>query len=334
MHPNPPYLGDTTSNLAIVFSPPFSRSLRLQQSYPNYSIPTTVPSEEVPTFVPDSSLIILNQTMSLTTFPLFKSTCALRQQLQQQQKAEYNVTSSIALRNQRIGWSSEFIIRNLTPATNYTIYLTQGPKLSGPLHILTKSSDFPCTMAHSLPYCPAVSYPIPLAPPSPGSIYDFTNLPNSISSSILASLDNFSRTLLTFPCGRDLYSPLKTCADCFDAYQEWVCAISIPRCAEPSVQETSIQLPLITREEGSNPRSTGFPKFATSYNELLPCIETCSAVVRSCPPFLGWQCPSPKTNAAQSYGIGFIDSLDGLREHGGVTGLATDRWGNMWCNGV
>ena len=47
---------------------------------------------------------------------------------------------------------------------------------------------------------------------------------------------------------------------------------------------------------------------------------------------MGFTCPVPRFNAAASYGVGFIDSgADGVQGHG-VTGVAQDRWGNVWCN--
>jgi calcium channel MID1 len=66
---------------------------------------------------------------------------------------------------------------------------------------------------------------------------------------------------------------------------------------------------------------------------LLPCLETCTAADRACPNFLGFKCPVVQFNAAASYGVGYVDSVNNV-EGGGVTGVAQDRWGNIWCNGA
>ena len=67
------------------------------------------------------------------------------------------------------------------------------------------------------------------------------------------------------------------------------------------------------------------------YTLLLPCLETCTAVDRACPPFLLFQCPTKRFNAAASYGVGYVDGADG-DEGEGVAGKAQDRWGNVWCH--
>jgi calcium channel MID1 len=39
------------------------------------------------------------------------------------------------------------------------------------------------------------------------------------------------------------------------------------------------------------------------------------------------------TSAQASYGVGYVDSVDGDHIDGGVPGSAQDRWGNVYCNG-
>ena len=41
--------------------------------------------------------------------------------------------------------------------------------------------------------------------------------------------------------------------------------------------------------------------------QLLPCLELCNALERSCPPFLGLACPVPQFDASRSYGVGYVD---------------------------
>ncbi|KAG8924981.1 stretch-activated cation channel mid1 [Tulasnella sp. 418] len=336
-NPSAPLLGDTTSSIAIVLSPPFHASRRLEPIYPNYTLPHVTPDERPPTSSePDTALIVLKTPETVSSIPLYRSACALRQQLQTPQGiGRVAANASLVLRDPEVGWRTEFIIQDLSPSTNYTVFITQGPKISGPLYFLTKSPNFPCTMVHALPYCPMVTYPVPLQPPPFGSVYDRSNLPQAISSSILKSLENLSKTLSTFPCGRDLYSPLRTCQNCFDAYRAWLCTVSLPRCTEGATTIGSdVQRPLVSRPGSSPPRAAGFFPLTADYEELQPCIEGCNLVGRDCPPFLRWQCPSPSLNAGNSYALGYIDSRDGTLQGKGVTGTATDIWGNIWCNGL
>lgn len=169
--------------------------------------------------------------------------------------------------------------------------------------------------------------PLP-APPSPQAAYNSTNLPESITAPLLDSLTNFTTILTTFACGRDFYSPLVTCADCQRAYRTWLCAVSFPRCADPDTASPSAAL---LTSQSPDARNAAFPS-GNAYTQLMPCLETCTATDRACPNFLGFRCPLPRFNAAQSYGVGYIDNgADGV-QGGGSTGTWADNYGNVWCN--
>ena len=204
------------------------------------------------------------------------------------------------------------------------------------------SANFPCPLVYSLPYCPSTAYAVPLPPlPAPAFGYDATSLPDTISSPLLQYMSNFTTMLSTFACGRDIYSPLQTCADCQTNYRAWLCTVSFPRCSEPASGDTTTltdtaQVPLSALQpqpSGSPSRNPYFPNASYEYTSLLPCLETCNAVDRACPYFLGVKCPTAKFNAAASYGVGFIDNGKGGEVGGGITGVAQDQWGNVWCNG-
>ncbi|KAG8899938.1 stretch-activated cation channel mid1 [Tulasnella sp. 408] len=366
---NPPILGDTTATQAIVFSPTFETINNLPTpQWPNYTLPALRPAFQPPAFVPPHSIVILPTPSTLDTFPFYKSACALRELAEVTQAQEqFNATAAPIVRDPSLGWQTQFLIPNgLNPSTNYTVWVTQGPKISGPLYMYTKSVSFSqsCVLAHSLSYCPLVSYPIPLpassfssTDPNVTPIVDESTLPAAINNSVTGSLTNFSTLLSTFPCGRDVYSPLHSCADCYDAYRVWACFVSFPRCTEPlpgaSTNPTSpgssttsnpqVPFALKPRPAQSLPRAAGFPSPTTAYTELLPCLESCQAVRRTCPPFLGWACPVPDVNAAESYALGVWDSWNGLIPGEGLLGQAdmgngtvsvTDRFGRIWCNGA
>ena len=170
-----------------------------------------------------------------------------------------------------------------------------------------------------------------------------------MSETIIAYFSNFTTTLSTLACGRDHYSPLVSCADCQAAYRTWLCTVSFPRCTEASSNLTSTSsssAPVSGPSDGAQspmaaiqsvqanaaPRNPALPAFASAYDALLPCLETCNAADRACPAFLGFKCPLPQFTAASSYGVGFVDSGESGQWGHGSTGVAQDVWGNVWCN--
>lgn len=218
-----------------------------------------------------------------------------------------------------------------------------------PLSSDIASAFFSCPLVHSLSYCPLVSYAVPLPdPPFPLTAHNATTLPNTLTVPLLSYMTNFTATLLTFACGRDWYTPLQSCESCQAAYRNWLCAVSFPRCGEAppttaaagATQAAQTVFPaLLPQTSGAPPRNPNLPAFpASSYEVLLPCLETCNAVDRACPNFLGFTCPVPNFNANQSYGVGFVDGTARAgggewTQGGGSTGVPQDRWGNIWCAG-
>ncbi|KAG1792791.1 stretch-activated Ca2+-permeable channel component-domain-containing protein [Suillus plorans] len=325
-----PFLGDTTNTQALIYSHPFSPTESSPPTYPNYTLPPanlSIPSP--PSSPPAFSLVIAPTSSGLASG--MQTACGINST----SSSGLVVSNDLWLRNND-GWRSQWLIDGLTPSTNYTAYVIQDQvKLSGPIYFTTKSPSFPCPLVHSLPFCPSTSYAVPLLfPQSPASSYDSSNLPQSVSDPLLQYMTNFTTMLLTFACGRDLYSPLQTCESCQEAYRTWLCSVSFPRCAEPpsSSSSPSSPMPALTLpQSGSNERNSFLPNVSYSYQTVLPCLEVCSAADRACPIFLGMKCPTARFNAASSYGVGFIDGKQGVFGSGS-TGTAQDRWGNVWCN--
>ncbi|KAF8207105.1 stretch-activated cation channel Mid1 [Mycena galopus ATCC 62051] len=317
-------LGDTTSTQAIIFSPPFSQPDTVVPEYPNYTLPSAIPSiPGAPPGPTNYTLIVSPTSNGLTSMQ--QTACALSTQ-----KSTGVVTNQSLWLRDADGWRTEWFMTGLTPSTNYTAYvLFDAYRVTMPIFFTTKSSTFSCSLVSQLPYCPSISYAIPLPPPpSPAIAYDSTNLPASIGDPLIEILTNFTIVLSTFACGRDYYSPLVTCADCQLAYRTWLCAVSLTRCADDATAPpTAALLP----QQSPNTRNTGFPA-GKNFTQLLPCLETCGATDRACPNFLGFACPLPQFNAAQSYGVGYIDSGAVGVMGGGSTGMGADNYGNVWCN--
>ncbi|KAH7886736.1 stretch-activated cation channel Mid1 [Phlebopus sp. FC_14] len=329
-----PFLGDTTANQVIIFSPPFAPEEIEQPRYPNYTLPLVSSSApENPPSPPTFNLVLAPLSAQLPS--LLQTSCSLLNTSMAGSLISYDLW-----KRDTEGWRSQWLVDGLTPSTNYTAYVIQDQlKVSGPVYFVTKSAGFPCPLVHSLPYCASTAYAVPLPPPqAPAIAYDATSLPKTISDPLLHYVSNFTAMLLTFACGRDLYSPLQTCADCQYKYLSWLCSVSFPRCSEPvpSPDGNDAQVPLSALQpqpSGVTPRNVFFPTVNYSYASLLPCLETCNAVDRACPNFLGFKCPLPQFNADSSYGVGFIDGTEGGVIEQGKTGTAQDKWGNIWCNG-
>ncbi|KAI1787502.1 stretch-activated Ca2+-permeable channel component-domain-containing protein [Ganoderma leucocontextum] len=346
-----PLLGDTTSNQALVFSPPFDPQSIHQPTFPNYTLPSANMSLPSQPSSPTNHTLILTQTSSSPFNGLPRTACAIRTQQNTRSVTTLSSTQSVGmwLKNTD-GWRWEWFVGGLTPNTNYTAYTLQDGQLaaSRPVNFVTKSPAFECSLLHQLPFCPSISYAVPLPPPRPpASVNTPDTIPSAVSETIISYLSNFTTTLSTLACGRDQYSPLVTCADCQAAYRTWLCTVSFPRCTEAPDNSTtptsasasgpsaSAQVPLAAVQSvqaNATPRNPALPSFSSAYEALLPCLETCNAADRACPAFLGFKCPLPQFTAANSYGVGFVDSgEDGEWGHGS-TGVAQDVYGNVWCN--
>ncbi|KAF8335333.1 stretch-activated Ca2+-permeable channel component-domain-containing protein [Cantharellus anzutake] len=323
----PPHLGDTTANQALIFSPPFQSIPFDEPTYPEYVLPpaniTSSNSTQPP---PQTLLVFQTANISPALAQVSQSACGITEVPGNLLSSGDHPLNTTTVLRDYTDYRTQWLFEKLTPSTNYTAYVvTNNSVLSGPLFFVTKSSNFSCPLVHSVPFCPSVTYAVPLPqPPTGATSYAVDTVPSNITSPLLSSLSNFTTSLLTFACGRDIYSPIQTCASCQRAYRSWLCAVSFPRCGEPSQP---------TQPSGNGGVPPPLPPHLSPQNftELLPCIEMCHEVARACPSFLQWRCPSNKVNAADSYGIGYVDSLD--HDQGqGWTGIPQDSYGNVWCN--
>lgn len=191
-------------------------------------------------------------------------------------------------------------------------------------------ATFPCPLAHQLDLCPSIGYAAALDRPRGNSTV--TSLPDALESALADSLNAFSTSLLSMACGRDLYSPVSSCDDCFTAYRDWLCRVLVPQCTEGGgVGDDAIAPRTVDRAVGdARTNLTASPSYA--YTELLPCLATCRRVARTCPPILNMACPVRGVNANESYAYwgrnGDNDGRGEGEEDGGI-----DVWGNRWCSG-
>ncbi|KAI0024353.1 stretch-activated Ca2+-permeable channel component-domain-containing protein [Xylariomycetidae sp. FL0641] len=155
----------------------------------------------------------------------------------------------------------------------------------------------------------------------------------------------FDKVLQQTPCEAEQteqYSLVKNCDDCRNAYKNWLCSVAIPRCEDFSTPDRQfLQMRNINAafpngshvDEGirNTNLSTFYPVHGVSnlplkdlrafnesrnpkidseispgpYKELLPCLDVCEEVVRSCPASMGFGCPSTENvySFLGSYGL-------------------------------
>ncbi|KAJ1040607.1 hypothetical protein NDA10_000086 [Ustilago hordei] len=276
-----------------------------------------------------------------------------------------------------------FEVSGLDAGTNYTVWLVETTNLEQgsaqsvsttlfpAIKMKTKRSDN-CRLVYDVPFCPNVAYSIPVNP----SVSTTTAL-SAVEEFVTPQYSNFSMMIDTFPCGdRDfgMYSYVQTCDKCKKSYQDWLCAVAMPRCTDPledpetqsratqdSTQLTGAPtglntklLPYIVNRNGNGSSAlTSRHDFIDKqlrpgfYGELLPCIYTCYFVERTCPPLIQWACPVWDVTAQRDYGT-FADSgpegigaaenggsgKDGMRWGGYQRYIATDAFGNTYCNSM
>ena len=135
---------------------------------------------------------------------------------------------------------------------------------------------------------------------------------------------NFDYSLQQIQCNapaESMFSLAVNCTDCANAYKQWLCSVSIPRCADFSSNQTYLQVRNAGQEffngtslpQDSPLRSTVVtnqsrnPLIDTEirpgpYKEILPCQDICYDMVKSCPAALRFTCPTGSwLNASYGY---------------------------------
>ncbi|GAA5903299.1 Mid1p [Sporobolomyces salmoneus] len=178
------------------------------------------------------------------SYSLGRSRCFVRSQ---SNVPERNIEASETTRGYGGGTRSQFAVSDLPGGANYTAWLVQNltevsnstnaTRLWDPIFFTTKSTSS-CRLLYGLDFCPSVAYsvPAPLSLPT-SDLVDYFN------STISPSLAAFARTLTTFPCNSTKfgqYSVVSTCTDCYEAYRDWICATTIPRCTDAPPNITTL----------------------------------------------------------------------------------------------
>ncbi|EJT42558.1 MID1-like protein [Saccharomyces kudriavzevii IFO 1802] len=194
-----------------------------------------------------------------------------------------------------------FYITGLNASTTYVAYLTKkisngdglssvGGILFSSVYFSTRSTNT-CSLIFDLDFCGDVAYSVPA---SSFSVNNKTLMAQTYDHIAEALYSNFSKALQLISCDADKdasYSPIMSCGDCAEAYRDWVCAVSIPRCSTTSSQY------YIHRDKTHNRNDylNKFIKPLDDYYEILPCIDMCYTLVRNCPSDFDFACPEYET---------------------------------------
>ncbi|EXJ62669.1 hypothetical protein A1O7_03107 [Cladophialophora yegresii CBS 114405] len=193
-------------------------------------------------------------------------------------------------------------------------------------------SEGNCALMYNLSFCSEVAYAVPT---NPNKFSPETGLPDLAAlydSNAAQMYQYFNYSLQQIPCNTTSsaqYSLARNCDDCARAYKQWLCAVTIPRCADYSnpsgyLKPRNVGQPFINGSSiSSDPslvagqdqvllaavatNSSRNPLIDTSigpgpYKEVLPCEDLCYDLVQSCPASLGFACPIAGKGLEESYG--------------------------------
>lgn len=198
----------------------------------------------------------------------------------------------------------------------------------------TKSEDN-CALMYNLSFCSEVAYAVPTNPDKYPPTTGLPDLAALYDSHAAQMYQYFNYSLQQIPCNTtssSQYSLARNCDDCARAYKQWLCAVTIPRCADysntdswlmprnlgqPFVNGSSIS----TSQLGGNQQLLNAVATNSSrnpiidetiqpgpYKEVLPCKDLCYDLIQSCPASLGFACPLPGAGLESSYGSRSNDS--------------------------
>ncbi|KAJ5722864.1 hypothetical protein N7488_000899 [Penicillium malachiteum] len=182
-----------------------------------------------------------------------------------------------------------------------------------------KKTEDNCAVLFNLTFCSEVAYAVPSNPNR--TVEDLRQIYDNYTSFYYK---NFNYSLQQIQCNasaESMFSLAVDCDDCASEYKQWLCSVSIPRCADFTSNETYLRVrnagqdfingsslpeddPLrwsvITNQSRNHIIDTEIRP--GPYKEILPCNYICHDMVRSCPAALGFSCPTgPWMNA--SYGF-------------------------------
>ena len=199
----------------------------------------------------------------------------------------------------------QFFLQGLTASSEYNVYLTLplhnstlgGIVFNPAVSLKTKSSDT-CQVIFNLPFCTATAYAVPANP----SVLNSSALASFYDNLASSLYTNFSTSLQLYPCNTTQsaqFSIFRNCSTCEQAYKNWLCAVTIPRCADVNDNSSYLFDRPVNSSRNAEINQVVQPG---PYKELMPCSDLCFGIEQNCPYTLGFQCPIPGSFAMeQSY---------------------------------
>ncbi|KAL1959032.1 hypothetical protein VTO42DRAFT_3273 [Malbranchea cinnamomea] len=262
---------------------------------------------------------------------LHNSYCGLKMNAQIK-KAFHNVEVGITTRGVDRLPKQQFYIKGLNHSSSYYGFLALEPNSTVPraggviggggklwksMNFTTKREEN-CAIVYDLDFCSEVAYAVPSNPS-----LNKTQLADIYDKNAAALYKNFSYSLQQIPCNAsdsEQYSLARNCTHCAEAYKQWLCAVTIPRCHDftsslDHLQERNTGQAFLngTMLPDDYPGRANVASNSSRnsiidteikpgpYKEVLPCIDLCHELVRSCPSALGFRCPRKEWLEA-SYG--------------------------------
>ena len=215
-------------------------------------------------------------------------------------------------------------------STDHGPSVIQGGGTVGSAINFTTKADQNCAVIYNLSFCTDVAYAVPTNPKNT-TLTNITELGTVYDDYARNMYTNFSKSLQQIPCNTTSsaqYSLARNCTDCAQAYKNWLCAVTIPRCedfsspaqylvpraiSQPFAQNgtsgTTALDPIFSAQNKSviYMNSSRNPLIDTQivpgpYKEVLPCKDLCYDLIQSCPASLGFACPLKDHGLELSYG--------------------------------
>lgn len=198
----------------------------------------------------------------------------------------------------------QYYVNSLNKSTNYFAYLTQpnhhidnGGTVFRSVNFSTKAEEN-CQLIYNLDFCSDVAFAVP----GNASSFTPTALAKFYDDMARNRFLNFSRSLENVACNAsdgERYSLMRNCDDCSNSYKQWLCAVTIPRCTDYTLNHTFLRP--VRAGESRNPQVNKYI-MPGKYKEIMPCADLCFRIVQDCDPSFGFQCPKKGLGLEDSYG--------------------------------
>lgn len=195
----------------------------------------------------------------------------------------------------------QFYVHDLVPSTFYDAYITlQNNYTQGgtiwPVQTFKTRDDTTCQVIYNMEFCYEVAYSVP----SNSTLYNPVALGQFYDNLAQSYYNNFSISTQQLNCNGSadgVYSLIVNCTTCLEAYKDWVCAATIPRCADV----TNPASYLVYRNVSRNP-AIDQALHPGPYKEVLPCGDLVQSMTRKCPIALGLRQPHGSAMFDAAYG--------------------------------